>query len=291
MKRYFILGLFFSLLSAVTISAEELKPAKYELNYADTVRTYSMYIPEGLPAGSPLVVYTHGYGSKRRWLGDLNSAADRHGFAVCYPDGSPDSRGKDGWKVGYPPQESMTVDEAAFFKTLLKEVTTRFNLSSDDVFMAGMSNGGDLCYQLAFTAPTLFKAYASVAGLAFDWLYREHSLSTPVRFMEIHGNADRTSRWEGDLENEGGWGSYIAVPKAIESLVRNNGCTTVLTDTIKSLSDSTRNIIHTTFTGAPSGCDIELYEIDGGKHSWAAKDLPTSEIIWNFFSRSIARRQ
>lgn len=181
----------------------------------------------------------------------------------------------------------MTVDEADFFRHLLDEVTTRFNLSRDNVFMAGMSNGGDLCYQLAFTAATLFKAYASVAGLAFEWLYQEHALSEPVHFLEIHGNADRTSRWEGDLTNDGGWGCYIAVPDAVQSIVDNNLCTTATFETLKSSADPKRNIIHTVYSGSPSACDVELYEINGGKHSWAAKDLPTAEIIWKFFSKRL----
>lgn len=269
---------------AATAAASDGRPEKHEFAYADTVRTYSIYLPEDLRPDAPLVVYTHGYGSARRWLNDLNATAERHGFAVCYPDGSPDSRGKDGWKVGYPPQESMSVDEADFFRCLINEVTSRFRLSRDNVFMAGMSNGGDLCYQLAFTAPELFKAYASVAGLAFEWLCKNHRLSLPVHFLEIHGNADRTSRWEGNLTNDGGWGCYIAVPEAIGMIAGNNGCRKVTTDSLCSMRDPQRLITRTVHSGAPSGREVVLYEIHGGKHSWADKDLPTAEIIWNFFS-------
>lgn len=271
------------LLSAGTAAQDSL-PEKHSFAYGDTVRTYRMYLPDGLKQDAPLVVYTHGYGSSKRWLKDLNEVADRHGFAVCYPDGAPDSRGKDGWKVGYPPQESMTVDEADFFRALLAEVTSRFNLSRDNVFMAGMSNGGDLCYQLAFTSPELFRGYASVAGLAFEWLYRQHKLSIPVHFLEIHGNADRTSRWEGDLTNDGGWGCYISVPQAVRSLAENNGCTKVAVDSLASLRDPQRLITRTVHTGSPSGREVVLYEIYGGKHSWADRDLPTAEIIWDFFT-------
>ena len=260
-------------------------PSKYSFAYGDTVRTYRMYLPDNLKPDAPLVVYTHGYGSSKRWLPALNKVADTYGFAVCYPDGSPDSRGKDGWKVGYPPQESMKIDEGDFFRKLLEEVTARFNLSRDNVFMAGMSNGGDLCYQLAFTTPGLFKAYASVAGLAFEWLYDEYPACEPVPFMEIHGNADRTSRWEGDPTNDGGWGKYLPVPEAVARVVKSNGCTTTSTDSMPTLNDPDRLVKHTLYSGAKTGCDVELYEIEGGKHSWGAKDLPTEEIIWKFFSR------
>ena len=278
----------FTLLCAVVLSlsmvAQKQDRPKYSFNYADTVRTYGMYIPQNVASGAPLVVYTHGYGSKTRWRPDLNAAADKYGFAVCYPDGMPDSRGKDGWKVGYPPQESMQIDEADFFRKLLDEVCARFNLSRENVFSAGMSNGGDLCYQFAYTDPELFRAYASVAGLTFECTYLNNKLTTPVPFLEIHGNTDKTSMWQGDHENAGGWGAYIPVPLAVASIAYNNRCTKLTTDTIASKADPNRMITRYVYSGAPSGMDVVVYEIDGGTHSWANKDLDTGEIIWQFFA-------
>lgn len=262
-------------------------PEKYTMSYGDTVRTYAMYIPEDIKPSAPLVVYTHGYGSKKRWVQDLNDAADAHGFAVCYPDGAPDTRGKDGWYVGYPPQSNMAKNEEDFFEALLDTVCPRFNLSRENVFMAGMSNGGDLCYQLAYTRPALFKAYASVAGLTFEWLYNDHKLTIPVPFLEIHGNADKTSMWEGDHLNTGGWGAYIPVPLAVAAVAVNNRCTTMETDSFPSMRDSTRMITRTVYGNAPSGMDVVVYEVDGGPHSWHSKDLPTSEIIWQFFEATM----
>ena len=115
--------------------------ARREMAYGDTMRTYTIYRPDSINRFAPLVVYTHGYGSKTRNRKDLNRAADRHGFVVCYPDGAPDTRGKDGWYVGYPSQSNMDKDEISFFKALLDEVCTAEKLNRDNVFMAGMSNG------------------------------------------------------------------------------------------------------------------------------------------------------
>lgn len=255
--------------------------------YGDTTRTYTMYLPDTLARNAPLIVYTHGYGSKTRWRADLNEAASRHGFAVCYPDGSPDSRGKDGWMVGYPSQYSMNVNEVEFFKALLDEVCRKYDLSRDNVFMAGMSNGGDLSYQLAFTAPGLFRAYASVAGLLFEWVYLGFKLPEPVPFMEIHGNADKTSMWTGDHDNKGGWGRYIPVPLAASAMAVANRCTTMSTDTLASLRGNSAVVRHTVYSGSPAGYDVELYEIEGGKHSWGHKDVTTSELICRFFKRYV----
>lgn len=284
MRRIFLA---MSLSLTILAGAAAETPEKYTMPYADTVRTYTMYIPENIKPGAPLVVYTHGYGSKTRWRKDLNTVADANGFAVCYPDGAPDTRGKDGWYVGYPPQSNMAQNEEDFFQALLDTVCPRFNLSRENVFMAGMSNGGDLCYQLAYTRPELFKAYASVAGLTFEWMYNERKLTIPVPFLEIHGNADKTSMWEGDHLNTGGWGAYIPVPLAVAAVAANNRCTTIETETFPTLEDSTRMVTRTVYGNAPSGMDVVVYEVEGGPHSWHAKDVPTSEIIWKFFEATM----
>lgn len=270
-------------MAAGAVFAQNDPAPKQTFDYKGTERTYTVYQPDNLAPGAPLVVYVHGYGSKTRRLSDLNAAADKHGFAVCYPDGLPDSRGKEGWKVGYPPQESMTVDEADYFRSLLDHVCAKYGFSRDNVFCAGMSNGGDLCYQFAYTDPSIFRAYASVAGLTFECTYLPFRLSQPVPFMEIHGTADKTSMWNGDHDNTGGWGAYIPVPLAVAAIAANNRCTVEVTDTVPSLPESGRTVVRTVYTGAPSGADVVLYRIEGGKHSWAKKDIETSEIIWNFF--------
>lgn len=280
--------LIISLLGAIsflTCNADKKEIVKYEFAYGDTIRTYSMYLPDTLRQNAPLVIYTHGYGSKTRWRTGLNATAEREGFAVCYPDGAPDSRGKDGWKVGYPPQDSMNIDEADFFAKLKEEVCSHFNLSRENSFMAGMSNGGDLCYQLAFTAPGLFRAYASVAGLLFECTYLNNPLPQAVPFMEIHGDADKTSMWEGDHDNTGGWGSYIPVPLAVSTMATANRCCSMRTETFPTLNDPTRTVTRTTYYDSPSGFDVEVYRIEGGAHSWHVKDIDTHNVVWRFFSK------
>ena len=78
--------LIISLLGAIsflTCNADKKEIVKYEFAYGDTIRTYSMYLPDTLRQNAPLVIYTHGYGSKTRWRTGLNATAEREGFAVC----------------------------------------------------------------------------------------------------------------------------------------------------------------------------------------------------------------
>lgn len=285
--RIFTLAVAFVMTVAVNAADDTTIPEKYTMAYADTIRTYRMYMPPSVGNGAPLVVYAHGYGSTTRWRNDLNMVADSCGFAICYPDGVPDSRGNDCWKVGYPSQKSMVIDEADFFRQLLDEVTARFGLSRVNVFLAGWSNGGDLCYQFAYTDPTLFRAYGSVGGLMYEEMYNNNTLTAPVPFIEIHGNADEFAIWQGDHLNTGGWGAYIPVPLAVAAVAVNNRCTTMTTNTFPTKCNAYRPVTRTIYGGAPSGCEVIVYEIEGGKHSWADTDVDTSKILWNFFSRYI----
>ena len=92
----------------------------------------------------------------------------------------------------------------------------------------------------------------------------------------------------GDPENRGGWGEYIAVPLAVSYWATQNRCTHEETDTIASLNpESGHSIIRHKYVGGTDGHEVWLYEITGGTHSWGEKDLVTGEHIWQFFSRFV----
>lgn len=281
--RPFLLFIISILLPVYSYGSE---PEVYNFVYGDSVRTYTMFIPDSLHESRPLIIYTHGYGTRNRHQReDLNNGAGQYGFAVCYPFGTTDSKGKRGWNVGYPSQQSMSIDEADFFDSLANEVCQRFNLSRDNVFLTGMSNGGDLCYHLMYTRPELFKAYASVAGLTFTWVYLQNQLTQHVPFMEIHGTADKTSMWNGDPANTGGWGAYLPVEQAVAAIACHNRCTSLTTTPVATLPESNRRVTRHDYTGSPYGADVTLIEIEGGPHKWNDGDIDTGTAVCEFFAR------
>ena len=46
-----------------------------------------------------------------------------------------------------------------------------------------------------------------------------------------------------------------------------------------------RSIIKHKYLGGPTGCEVWLYEVVNGPHSWFDHDLDTGEEIWSFFSK------
>ena len=243
----------------------------------------------GQTDGMPLVVVLHGYGGKT--LGDglrFIELADLHGFAVCWPQGAEDGTGHSCWNVGYPFQAGYRIDDTAYLRRLVRHLQKNFGVSRRNVFLTGMSNGGEMCYKMAAEHPETFSAIASIAGLTLVSMSTDYR--RPVPFMEVHGTDDSVSAWCGDPENRGGWGAYLSVPAALSHIISANSC---VGETISEIPSEHKRVILHRFTGGlpafknGSPADVLLYEVLGGDHSWSDRYIPTCDLIWEFFSRYV----
>ena len=253
-----------------------------------TWRQFTMFLPDGLQKDAPLVFVLHGYGGGIVRENPMTSAARKHGFALCIPQGLKDPKNKNSWNVGYPFQEGWKQNDVKALCRLARYVQKRYALSKVNTFLTGMSNGGEMCYLMAYSKQNTFKAVAPIAGLTMEWFYHNLDAKRPIPLLEIHGTEDRTSEWTGDLDNKGGWGAYMPVPVAIGYWVAKNRCTHEITERVESLKGKDgHEVIKHRFTGSPSGSDVWLYEVVGAGHSWHTDDLDTGEEVWQFFSKYI----
>ena len=221
----------------------------YECVIDGIERTYKLYLPKNIKPNAPLIFALHGYGGSFNFDNvGLNEVADRYGFALCYPQGSKDGRGNNCWNVGYPFQADMTVDDISFLCTLAKHLQKQHSLSRRNTFCTGMSNGGEMCYLLAYDKQNTFAAVAPVAGLTMEWMPRHYTSTRPIPLFEIHGTEDRVSEWTGDLENKGGWGAYIAVPDAINKWIECNKCTETESITLPHKNTDSHTVITHKYT-------------------------------------------
>lgn len=243
----------------------------------------------GQTDGMPLVVVLHGYGGKA--LGDglrFIELADLHGFAVCWPQGAEDGTGHNCWNVGYPFQADYRIDDTAYLRRLVRHLQKNFGVSRRNVFLTGMSNGGEMCYKMAAEHPETFSAIASIAGLTLVSMSTDYR--RPVPFMEVHGTDDSVSAWCGDPENRGGWGAYLSVPTALSHIISANRC---VGETISEIPSEHKRVILHRFTGGlpafknGTPADVLLYEVLGGDHSWSDRYIPTCDLVWEFFSRYV----
>ena len=273
------------LFACMTAGAQDIK--EYKIKHGGMERSYWLYLPEN-HENAPLVLCLHGYGGKAEgYRPELLEVAKENGFALCYPQGAKAPKGKTGWNVGYPKQEGMKTDDVDFVCDLVKHLQKTHKLSKKNTFYSGMSNGGEMCYILATLKPDVFSAYATIAGLTMEWLYKDHRPKKAVPIMEVHGTMDKTSMWEGDPFNTGGWGAYISVPQAVGVWVAEARCTHEVTEELPLLRNKV--ILHRYMGGEPAweggpATEVRLYEVVDGKHSWALDDMDTCREMWKFFS-------
>ena len=228
------------LYGATGVTAQETRTET--LRSGGVERTYRLHLPANLPDNAPLVIVLHGYGGDANPEAfGMNATADRHGFAVCYPQGERDSRGKRGWNVGYPSQAEMPIDDVQFLEDLIGHLHRHYGLSRRNVFCTGMSNGGDMCYLLAAQRPDLFAALGPVAGFMSVAILREDKSLQPVPLFEIHGTADPTTRWKaaGAPISRSRWPLDTGPPKTNASNTASTPCHGVPTD-CKSSHTATR---------------------------------------------------
>lgn len=272
-------------LAGFNLNAQDIR--EYKIRHDGMERSYWLYLPEN-HKDAPLVLCLHGYGGKAEgYRPEMIEVAKENGFALCYPQGAKAPKGKTGWNVGYPAQEGMETDDVDFVCDLVKHLQKKHDLSKINTFYSGMSNGGEMCYILAMQKPDIFSAYASVAGLTMEWLYKGYRPKKAVPIMEIHGTEDKTSMWEGDPFNTGGWGAYISVPQAVGVWVAEARCTHEVTEELPLVRNKV--LLHRYMGGDPAwengpATEVRLYEIVGGKHSWGLDDMDTCREIWKFFS-------
>lgn len=254
-------------------------------------RDYILYLPNNLPADAPLVFMLHGYsGSASGIMGycGMNKLANENKFAVCYPQGKPDSWGNNFWNVGYDFHLNETVDDVDFIVSLADYLQKNYKLSTENTFCSGMSNGGDMSYMLACQASSTFKAAAPVAGCMMKWIYDSCNPDLPMPIFAFNGTNDNTTWWNGDVNNVDGWGAYMGVEDAIGYWSQLNKTDDFVSE---NLPDNDPNdgshIISEKHIKGKYNHEVWLYKIVDGGHDWPGAwgnmDIHTGEEVWNFF--------
>ena len=135
--------------------------------------------------------------------------------------------------------------------------------------------------------PGVWHGGVDLVGLDGDRSVRAAAGGTVLRSRIVTDPADRTSEWNGDLDNTGGWGTYIGVPQAVGRMVSLDCCTHEVCDTLPLFSPRSTTVVRHCYVDGTGGCEVRLYEVLGGKHTKAETDMDTAEEVWNFFSKFV----
>ena len=271
-------------------------------------REYLIHVPDNLNNDSPIVFVIHGYTGSAEGIAaysGMNSISEREGFIAVYPQGTIDSYGNAFFNVSYGFNNESTINDVSFIRELVKLISQEFNLKRKKAFATGMSNGGEMTYLLACTSSDLFKAVAPVAGVLMKGLKDNCELSSPVPVFEIHGTADKISLYEGDLNNEKGWGAYYDLPSTIDFFAKRYQ---LVNRSVKQITSKESGADYDIFFERHWADDLEeevwMYRIEGGRHVWPGKrfrwrddpmarlyfgtvneDINASEEVWAFFKK------
>jgi polyhydroxybutyrate depolymerase len=255
-------------------------------------REYIYYHPQNAPTDCPLVFVCHGYsGTAEGIMGysEFNALADEYGFAVCYPQGIEDSDGYTFFNVGYDFQSGETVDDVAFLESLTALFVETNAIDPAKVFATGMSNGGDLCYLLACEASETFTGVAPIAGMIMQNIMDDCSPTNTVSILEIHGTDDNVTYYDGDYENDDGWGAYPSMPETMAFWVDLFDIGLESTGDFPNTAPTDGSDVSYEKYGADGSCgEVWLYTVNGGGHdwpgSWGNMDISASLEAWLFFN-------
>ena len=254
--------------------------------YEGISRTFDLYIPVDVEENAPLIMNLHGYlAFSTSWMNslNLNAAADKYGFAICYPQGlSTGDKQFPGtaWNADFSFTDS---DDIGFLTALTAYLQEEYGFNPDATFGCGLSNGGFMCYTMAVRAPGVFKAIASVAGTMSSTSWEAVATAAPISILQIHGLLDTTVPPDGSMTTDGGWGGAPPINEILARWAEIDG----LTQTKTSQSGTATITMYTSFE---SQNKIEFCLIAGYGHNWpniSNSGFDASEHILKFFSELI----
>lgn len=112
----------------------------------------------------PLLIWLHGPGDDQHQLKRIMMQIDARSYVAVAPRGTahasgPEAKGYD-WSTD---QGHLGLAEERV-NTCLADVTSRFNIHPERVFLAGYDAGGTMAYRLALAAPRRFAGVLSLCG-------------------------------------------------------------------------------------------------------------------------------
>jgi poly(hydroxyalkanoate) depolymerase family esterase len=178
-----------------------------------------VYVPRRLRRGAPLVVALHAcdqtaeeYDRGTGW----SSLADRHGFAIVFPQQQPANNPKNCFSWFLPGDIARDHGEALSIRQMIGHALIKYGVNRRGIYVTGFSAGGAMAAVMLAAYPDVFAGGAILAGLpygtartveqAFEAMFTERSFAAPalgehVRAASRHdGPWPRISVWHGTAD-------------------------------------------------------------------------------------------
>jgi polyhydroxybutyrate depolymerase len=315
MKRRLIWLLLFSLAVVALLMLrprpDAVPPGHTELfiNIGGLQRRTLLHLPKNAAPPIPLVLMLHGMGGNGKatmletgW----SEKADAHGFMVAYPEATrphPSERASlrsnpPAWNDGsgrFHAAEQQ-IDDVAFIRRLIDELSLQYKIDPNRVYAAGFSNGASMTFRIGAELSDRLAAIAPGAGACWSSDIR------PARGLSlcyITGTADTLNPIDGGIpqlasgkeESEGK--AKPPIMDHIQKWTKALGCP------LEPTADTTSNGVRTRSYGpGREGAEVRFITIEGLGHMWPggsnrvpeflvgkpSDKLKATDVIWQFFS-------
>jgi polyhydroxybutyrate depolymerase len=118
--------------------------------------------------------------------------SDQQGFIVVWPQGFENS-----WNIGPCCTTSSAIDDNAFARALVRQLSIEACIDPRRVYAAGFSLGGAMAYSLACNQAEVFAAVAASSMDLVDEAEVACQPSRPISIISFRGAADTTVPYDG----------------------------------------------------------------------------------------------
>lgn len=273
-------------------------------------RTYYLHLPTGHKSSGklPVVLVLHGGGrgdgdDVARWTGYIE-LADRDNFIAVYPNGI-DAQWNDGRvKTFRRGKDNAHVDDVGFISALIDYIIRDLNGDPRRVYVTGLSNGGMMALRLGCEISSKLAAIAPVIANVPKNIYGRCNPDAKLPVLLMNGTNDPLVPWDGGSVGFFGKrrGEVVSTNETVRFWSKHNGCSSRFARWVpdRDRRDHSRVRI-TTWKKPGNTCEVILYSIVGGGHTFPGSDVPNrplllgrknndingAEVIWDFFSRHI----
>jgi polyhydroxybutyrate depolymerase len=291
---------------------------KEKMTIKGVEREYYLYKPTKLPMGGQALLFVlhGGTGSAEQTLlkskaGELTRIAEKEGFLVAYPNGTPDTPGSNrrNWNDGRELAKwEATVnksDDLAFFEAMIDLFTKRNGVDPKRIYAVGISNGGMMSLRLALDLSKRFTAVCSIAA-NLPVNLKDRGVTTPVSILIMNGTDDKLMPYKGGyIIGQKDMGQVLSASETALFWARANKCkqepeTALLPDL---QPDDGTKVTRFNYPNCLDGVEVSLFSIENGGHSWPngdqylpermigkiSRDLDANQTLWEFFKNKIRK--
>lgn len=252
-------------------------------------RHYLLHVPQTYDAATPapLVISLHGaylYPRFQMRLTEWNALAEHEGFIVVYPKAA-------GllplWRM--QPGRGLVI-EVQFFRDLVAQLSSEYNIDQDRIYVNGFSNGAAMTFMLSCELGDRIAAFGMVATpvVSWDWCMQ----AEPVPMFALHGLDDPFAPYAGGtnflttqpLQGIRDWAAEWSLRNRCEPTPRDNALGPLVT--LRQFGSCAR------------GTAVALYSVQRAGHVWPggmafpgntaggnSEALDATEEMWRFFAR------